>query len=243
MSYPLKLYVAGKWGDKAVIASVIRIFEMAGHEITHNWTHVEEEDKKSDTALQMFAEMDIEGVTEADCMIAVITDMDYPYRGTCTEMGAALALKKKVFVIDFYKESGFSSNIFINHPLVTRFKNITSVIEALRVICDECSRPAGRYERCVDCDTAICTCCVGAEYYTIDGWCEIKYHCVQCKKMVCECCVTYCIICALLDNSDSYCNDCTPETFTENNCDKHSGMACNDHRHDGCFACENNRYD
>lgn len=129
----VKVYVAGKWGDRHIIADVICQLEEKGIEITHNWTTSEvfDDDKKTEEYAVLYSELDIDGVRRADVMIAIITDPDYAYRGTCTELGAALGLRKPVYVIDPYDNSGFASNIFSKHRLVKKVDHISELIAIL----------------------------------------------------------------------------------------------------------------
>lgn len=114
----VKIYVAGKWYDKTTIKICIEILKSEGFEITHDWTATEEEDKKTDKDCARFAMMDLKGVMDADAIVVIITDANYPYRGTCVECGAALACNKPVFVITLVPNAAFNTNIFMKHPLV-----------------------------------------------------------------------------------------------------------------------------
>lgn len=236
---PLKLYIAGKWGDRAHIADVMQLFIGNKYQITHDWTAVEEEDKKSVENLQAFAESDIEGVCSADCLIIIITDKNYEYRGTCTEMGAALALNKKVFVVGS-SGSKFATNIFINHVLVKCVDTVNDVFTELRVICDKCDGVAGRYEVCVDCEKVICHRCDPPGYRFINDWCELDNHCCKCNKMVCESCAVYCYHCASEDSPKTYCDSCEPESYDEIECESgiHLNYTCGKHEDLICLECK-----
>ena len=122
-SSPLRLYVAGKWFDRTLIRSYIQQLRSAGVSITHDWTLTEEEDKKSDEDCARFAEMDLNGVSESDGVVVVLTDPTYAYRGTCVECGAALGLRKPILVINLVPDSDFNKNIFMKHPLVTHVQS------------------------------------------------------------------------------------------------------------------------
>lgn len=104
------LYVAGGWPDRKEIfeTMILPLVEKRFH-ITHDWTQTE---NKSDTpdAKRWYADLDIDAVRRADAIIVHMRDEKYPYRGTWTEIGAALALKKPVYV---YTSENLPHNIFL----------------------------------------------------------------------------------------------------------------------------------
>lgn len=108
----MKVYVAG-----AATHGLSREFQglvgflrdVLGHEITHEWWLSEE--KTAEQALR-----DLQGVQEADAVIAVFTHDDYPYRGTWVEVGYALALGKPVYIVG----TAGDQCIFVHHPNVRR---------------------------------------------------------------------------------------------------------------------------
>jgi nucleoside 2-deoxyribosyltransferase len=113
----MKIYIAGKWTSKQDIQQKMQQLKLLGHEITHDWT-------SNDGTLQESAILDINGVKNADIVIAVMDDPVYPYRGTLCEIGCALGLGKKVFVYGGTNPeiSTFYKVCFVHHPLV----NITN---------------------------------------------------------------------------------------------------------------------
>lgn len=105
----MKLYVAGKWSSKKEINQKIQELESMGHEITHNWT-ANNDNKRLSSVL------DIDGVKNADCIVAIMDDPEYPYRGTFCEIGCALGLGKHVYI---YNPSLKTKEVcFAHHPLV-----------------------------------------------------------------------------------------------------------------------------
>jgi len=95
----MKFYLAGKWSDKEKITSLMKDLTDLGHTCAHNWTKNEAK-TRDDSTLGGFALLDINGVKDADYYIAFINDPDYLYRGTFTEMGAALGLGKHVYIVE-----------------------------------------------------------------------------------------------------------------------------------------------
>lgn len=129
----MKFYIAGKWTEKNTIQLWIKTMQDMGHVITHNWTLIEESDKKSYEDCARFAEFDVNGVRDADVLIIVITDPSYPYRGTCCELGIALALNKQVMICNLCPVSpAFRTNIFTYHPLVKWFDSAEKLVSQLK---------------------------------------------------------------------------------------------------------------
>ncbi len=116
----MKLYVAGKWSDKDEIGKKIQEFRELGHTITHDWTQIETSLNQDPEALKKYSSLDIEAVRECEMLIAWMTDPKYAYRGTYTEIGCALGLKKKVVIISehtkYNPEVYYTTNIFFHHP-------------------------------------------------------------------------------------------------------------------------------
>lgn len=89
----MRVYVAGNWNKRKEIREMMDRLEDMGHSITHDWTSYEqtysdEHARNKDCALR-----DVGGVVEADLVIALLTEPDYAYRGTSSELGAALACR------------------------------------------------------------------------------------------------------------------------------------------------------
>ena len=120
-----KVYVAGAWADKK---SVIEVIEKLKDkcEITRNWTKVTEEEKKIHP-LADFAELDLQGVIQAEMVVIVVSLKDYAYRGTTTELGCALGLRKPVYVYEIVEGSKFMDNLFIHHRLIHRIKDLSEL--------------------------------------------------------------------------------------------------------------------
>jgi nucleoside 2-deoxyribosyltransferase len=128
----------------------------AGHmEVTHDWTSFEEtygdgtnlqqlrekigrwqdlhDDIRTATDQQrygMYAMFDIEGVRDADAVIMIIDQPDYEYRGTFTELGAALVSGKPVTIVGPDKVHA-STNVFYWHPDIKH--RVTTWREALSI--------------------------------------------------------------------------------------------------------------
>jgi len=121
----VKFYVAGKWNDRRKVQAVQKILIAKGHKITVDWTiHVNPKDQ---SILQEWAVRDIEGVQNCDTYIGVFNNTTYHYTGALVEMGTALGLGKRIWLLG----NGIASCIFLTHPLITGFSKIKTMLEVL----------------------------------------------------------------------------------------------------------------
>ena len=93
----MRVYVAGKFSEKKQAHSVMCQVRSLGHEVTYDWTQFSEE--RTPQSMQRAANLDLQGVLDADAVLALLTDPSYTYRGTFFELGAALATGKRVLVV------------------------------------------------------------------------------------------------------------------------------------------------
>jgi len=104
------LYVAGKWSDRERVGALIRGVERDYcARITYMWPDDEH------ASLSDAARNEIAGVHACDTFIALMDDADYAYRGTFTELGAALALDKRIIIVGS-AENACATNCFWHHP-------------------------------------------------------------------------------------------------------------------------------
>jgi len=111
------IYVAGGWKDRKEIhkTMILPLVEKSFH-ITHDWTSIETDVCNRTVEMQRwYADMDMKGVQNADAVIVHMRDPQYPYRGTWTEIGAALALGKPVYIFaanDLVERTPGKVNVF-----------------------------------------------------------------------------------------------------------------------------------
>jgi nucleoside 2-deoxyribosyltransferase len=110
----MKFYLAGKYDDRAHLHEYIKELEVFGYTVTHDWTIVDPTIEDAEAR----AEKDIDGVAAADWVICVMTDPKYPYRGTCTELGAAIALKKNIIIVNPDPKADHATSVFYRHHRV-----------------------------------------------------------------------------------------------------------------------------
>ncbi len=86
----MKVYVAGKWEQRGVIAAFMRRLKTFGVQVAHNWTVESEEGLDGEARrryLRTCAEDDVDGVLHASAVVI----FDHPLgRGLFVEMGIAL---------------------------------------------------------------------------------------------------------------------------------------------------------
>lgn len=129
--YKIKLFVSGKWSDKEKVHQQIRELESMGCLITHDWTQVEQSNRDS-KALGEYAAYDINGVTQSNIHVVLMEDPEYAYRGTFTEIGAALALGKRVILMCPFEEGYCTTNVFFHHPRIEHVKTWDEVKELIQ---------------------------------------------------------------------------------------------------------------
>ena len=104
----MKVYVFGKYEDRARVRRVQGILRDAGHTITHDWTIY-----NPNRSLVQDAIDDTEGVRAADLGVGVFI-RPLPYEGSFGEFGMSIISGKPVIVIGRYADNF----VFSNHPLV-----------------------------------------------------------------------------------------------------------------------------
>lgn len=120
-NFKMKVYLAGKFANKRSLALKRNQIQALGHAITFDWISHECHDPTSSKQLGECARKDLRGVSNADVVMVVMDDPKYSYRGTFTEIGAAIALKKKLILVSPNNpDAYYYSNIFWHHPHIDR---------------------------------------------------------------------------------------------------------------------------
>lgn len=125
----MKIYVAGKFETRDRVQGVMQRLIAKGHEITHDWT-LEDPAGKSGAELARFQQdcacADFGGVRAADLVLVLNHDRLF---GGAAEMGMALALGKRVYVV----EPQIRDNIFFHLPpaWVQLFPDLESALAVL----------------------------------------------------------------------------------------------------------------
>lgn len=112
----MRVYVCGKFTDKARVQRVQAILRDGGHTISHDWTQEEKLPNDPTTKLSVLAEYavaDMDGVGVSHLVVGVFVG-DFEYRGTYGEIGGAIISGTPVIIIGHYADKF----IFKYHPLV-----------------------------------------------------------------------------------------------------------------------------
>jgi nucleoside 2-deoxyribosyltransferase len=117
----VKVYLASKWGDRAIISDYIKELQSNGIDISFDWTCNEIHECKNHEEMAFYAEKDIQGVLDADIVVALILDPTYAYRGTFTEIGCAIGSNKKVCIVCPLDNADIHSNVFYWHKSIQHF--------------------------------------------------------------------------------------------------------------------------
>lgn len=129
----IKVYVAAPWIDKDLAQAVGDLVEAANCNITHKWWLFEGQEEDASTAFkQECAELDVNGVKSADCLLLINSNKS---EGKAVEQGIAIANSLPIIVIGEQK-----SNIFQYLPCYTWTKTNEEAIDILT-----------QFRFCIDC--------------------------------------------------------------------------------------------
>ena len=117
---PKRVFVAGKWESREKIRVVMAKLETLGYVNAHDWT---EHKVFGYTA----SELDMAGVAQCDIFIFV-ADEPLNFRGAYAELGAAIALNKRIILVG----KGADHCIYSLHPLVEHVDSLEELYETLR---------------------------------------------------------------------------------------------------------------
>lgn len=132
------IYVAGCWNRRSDLKILMDEMRTTGFNITSNWPTRENGDRSAQS-LQRDAYEDCKEVEMSDCVLAVMNDPKYAYRGTFTEIGYALGLNKNVVIVcpntnPEAKENFYycTTNVFFHYPTIKHFPTVEQALEYLR---------------------------------------------------------------------------------------------------------------
>ncbi len=123
----MKLYVAGKFQERAQVRVLMDKLETMGHTITFDWTG-EEQLTRPDHPVGNVID-DVGGGKSADALVCRFIN-PLNYRGSLIELGVALGAGKKVFMIGH----AVDSCLFPSHPLVQHFETELEFLSYVRQV-------------------------------------------------------------------------------------------------------------
>lgn len=118
----MKIYVAARFDNKEEAIEAMHRFWGEGHEISYDWTVHEGAEYGAEASRQ--AMLDLGGVATADVFVLLASEN---MRGAFIELGVAMALYKRIYVVN-----SPGNTIFYSHPLIHHVKSIDEVINKLR---------------------------------------------------------------------------------------------------------------
>ncbi len=128
----MKFYVSGQWFKKPQIRQIIKRVKEMGHSITRDWTLIEM-GNTSNPAVGKYARLNANAIKNADILLVIMTDTEYPYRGTFTEIGVALGCGTQIFIVCPFTEGYCRTNCYFNHPDIRHFETVDKALEELSV--------------------------------------------------------------------------------------------------------------
>lgn len=93
-----KIYVAGSWAQRAYLQVKMNELRKLNYVVTSDWPTFETKLDNPDDYAEC-SRLDIDGVVNADTVLAFMTDSIYPYRGTYTEIGCAIGSGRRIILI------------------------------------------------------------------------------------------------------------------------------------------------
>jgi nucleoside 2-deoxyribosyltransferase len=163
---PLKIYVAGGWKFRNQIKEVMELLDeykeggnpVSDHrpfKVISGWITRENGDS-SPQALANDAYFDFKEIQESDVVFAIMNDPDYSYRGTFTEIGYAIGIKRTVIVwcngkirsqstvtnettgevekVEVNYTHHCMTNVFFHHPEIIQVDSLVKGIQELKKV-------------------------------------------------------------------------------------------------------------
>jgi nucleoside 2-deoxyribosyltransferase len=120
----MRIYIAGKWDERNLVAGYAKQLVANGFEITWPWY----EREPPGTTAAVAAEFDVRGVRRADTCLFIF-ERELAYKGALVELGMAIALDKRILVVG----KGGDSCIFAHHPVVEHTSSFEEALSWLKV--------------------------------------------------------------------------------------------------------------
>ena len=133
----MRIYLAGKWEEAAVIKQYADELRFLGHTITMPWfeDHVNGQEDLAQSAIE-----DEAGIVNAE-MAIFIFEKSLPYAGSYTELGIAIALRRRIVIVG----PAADRNVFVNHPCVEKVDSWTKLIHCYFLE----TPPLGKSTQCI----------------------------------------------------------------------------------------------
>jgi len=93
-----RIYVAGSRCDRYNLQNKMNELKSKGYTITSYWLQLEDRNYNP-IDYKECSRLDIDGVVNADTVLIFMTDKNYPYRETFTELGCAIGSGRRIILI------------------------------------------------------------------------------------------------------------------------------------------------
>jgi nucleoside 2-deoxyribosyltransferase len=143
VSKTINLYVAGCYYDDRIPTLIEELCAIPGVAVPYNWTrYIKQEEGVEKRMPADSAIFDITGVEQCDMLVVVMDMHDYAYRGTFTELGAALALEKPILMMidkgdganNNTEPQHASSNCFFHHPAILHVHHLDQIKRVINAL-------------------------------------------------------------------------------------------------------------
>jgi len=121
-------YIASKWENKDNVARLAAELEKMGHSISHKWFAVEAAYMQD---APMHARLDLHGVRDCTTFVALF-DADFSFLNAYVELGMALALSKKVFIVGQADKNCLFTRLEEPDAFIERFDGVDSFLAFMR---------------------------------------------------------------------------------------------------------------
>jgi len=135
------VYVAGRYSNVKLIRATQQAVRDIRLKISFDWTanYGETHNLPSavqDSLLREAGKRDKRGVCKCDAVFAIMDEIDYPYYGTLSETGMALALNKYIVIVTGENKEKVNANPFFRLDKVYAVKDIMDGLFILRSLMD-----------------------------------------------------------------------------------------------------------
>jgi len=93
------VYVAGAWKHRKDMHQIMQNLNSLGYRITRWWASDDENELRYPKDYMRCSALGLQGIELADTVIAFLTDPEYEYKGTFTEIGYGLGMDKRIIIV------------------------------------------------------------------------------------------------------------------------------------------------
>lgn len=130
---PLSVYVGAAWDDAPQVREAYAALRARGAVITRPWAEITADIESGRTRGEEAVSMQT-AVADADVVVVLVTDPNYPYRGLTFELATALAWHTPIVLATALSDDCFTmENVALHHPAIQRVGTLAEAIDAALV--------------------------------------------------------------------------------------------------------------